>query len=634
MDQSRTAFLARTAPFSSLPETEVERVATHLGQVSHKGNTAVFSQGLSIVDALHVILSGSAERYFEHNGTLLHVVPMAEGDVFGGISMLINNSLAIRSLRTTEPCTFLLLPRADFLTLCDNYPQFQEFFTNIFGRRMLDRSYASIVAATLQPGEASLPFFHRPIVDLARKRPLSCPFDLPLQQAATLMSEGNSGSILITAPNGEYLGIVTDHDLRQKVVAAGLDLDAPVGRIMSTPLRTIPGNGLIFEALFTMMQENRQFLAVTDTNQQIVGMLSNQDILAAQGQSPLFLLGEIAAAADGAALKRIHGLLPGIIEALIAGGAKASHLTRLATAISDAILQRAMTLTLEDHGAPPRPFAFIVLGSEGRKEQTLATDQDNAIIYQDGDREDEEAVRAYFLGLGQKICATLNDIGYSYCPGQIMAQNPQWCQPLAVWKEAFRSWIRFSSPEDLLNCSIFFDFRCGYGDAALAEQLRDHLQEKLVEWPLFLGYLAMNVQHFKPPLGFFRNFLVASKGEHRDTFNIKKVMVPIVDFARIHALKHGLTETNTCERLRLLHRRQLVSEETARDLEQAYDFLMQLRLSRQIVAITKENRAPDNQINPKKLTGIEQTLLKEIFGRIGDMQNEVVFQAGLPRELG
>jgi CBS domain-containing protein len=144
----------------------------------------------------------------------------------------------------------------------------------------------------------------------------------------------------------------------------------------------------------------------------------------------------------------------------------------------------------------------------------------------------------------------------------------------------------------------------------------------------------MNVQHFRPPLGLFRNFLVASKGEHRDTFNIKKVMVPIVGFARIHALKHGLTETNTCERLRLLHRRQLVSVDTARDLEQAYDFLMQLRFSRQIVAIIRENRAPDNQINPKKLTGIEQTLLKEIFSRIEDMQKEVVFQAGLPRELG
>jgi CBS domain-containing protein len=634
MEPSRTAVLSRTAPFSSLPETEVERVSRHLGQVSHKGNSILFSQGLSTVDALHIIHSGSAERYFEHNGALLHVVPMTEGDVFGGISMLINNSLAIRSLRTTEPCTFLLLPRAHFLELCNRYPQFLEFFTNIFGKRMLDRSYASIVASTLQPGETSLPFFHRPVIDLARKRPLSCPFDLPLQQAATLMSERNSSSILITAPNGDYLGMVTDHDLRQKVVAAGLHRDAPVGRVMSTPLRTISGNTLIFEALFTMMQEDRQYLAVTDNSQQVVGMLSNQDILAAQGQSPLFLLGEIAAAPDSTALKRIHGLLPGIIEALIAGGAKASHLTRLATAISDAILQRAMGLTLKEHGAAPRPFAFIVLGSEGRKEQTLATDQDNALIYQDGGSEDEEDVHAYFLGLGQKICATLNDIGYGYCPGEIMAQNPQWCQPLAVWKEAFRSWIRFSSPEDLLNCSIFFDFRCGYGDATLAEQLRVHLQEKLVEWPLFLGYLAMNVQHFKPPLGFFRNFLVASKGEHRDTFNIKKVMVPIVDFARIHALKHGFTETNTCERLRLLHRRQLVSEETARDLEQAYDFLMQLRFSRQIDAITKENRAPDNQINPKKLTGIEQTLLKEIFSRIDDMQKEVVFQAGLPRELG
>jgi CBS domain-containing protein len=634
MEQPFAVFLSQTAPFSFLPVDEVDKTAAALHQATIAKNTVLFSQGVSPVNALYIIYKGSAERYFENNDRSLQTTLMEEGVLYGGISMLINNSLAVRSLRTTDECRFLLLPRPQFLELCQCYPPFLEFFTNVFGKRMLDRSYASIIAAALQPGKDALPFFNRSIIDLAARKPLTCPFDLPLQQAATLMSERNCGSILITAPNGDYLGIVTDRDLRDKVVAAGLDLNAPVGRIMSTPLRTIAGNGLVFEALFAMMQENHQHLAVTGDDHQVVGMLSSQDILAAQGQSPLFLLVEIAAAADSTALKRIHGQLSGIIETLIAGGAKATHLTRLATAISDAILQRAMTLTLEQHGPPPRPFAFLVLGSEGREEQTLVSDQDNAIIYQDGGKDDEEEVRTYFLGLGQRICATLNDIGYSYCPGEIMAQNPQWCQPLAVWKEAFRSWIRFSAPEDLLNCSIFFDFRCGYGDATLAEQLRVHLQEKLVEWPLFLGYLAMNVQHFKPPLGFFGNFLVASKGEHRDTFNIKKVMVPIVDFARIHALKHGLTETNTCERLRLLHRRKLVSENSARDLEQAYDFLMQLRFSRQIAAIIKENRAPDNQINPKKLTGIEQKLLKEIFSRIDNMQKEVVFQAGLPRELG
>ena len=634
MKEPLATFLARIAPFSFLPEEEVERAATMLQPVAHPADAVLFTQGLSPVEALYIIHKGAAERYFDRHDRPTSTTLMGEGDVFGGISMLINNGLAIRSLRTTEECHFLLLAKPHFLQLCSGYPQFLEFFTNTFGKRMLDRSYASIVATALQPGDEGLPFFNRPILELAAQKPLSCPFDLPVQQAAALMSRRNHGSILVTAPNGEYLGIVTDHDLREKVVASGLDLEAPVGRIMSTPLRTLPGHALIFEALLTMMQEKRKYLGITDNERHVIGVLSSQDILAAQGRSPLFLLNEVTSAADEGALKRIYGQLPGIVEALIAGGAKATHLNRLVTTLSDAILHRLMPLLLERLGPPPRPFALMVMGSEGRKEQTLKTDQDNAIIYADGDEADEPAAQAYFLELGKGLCAALNDIGYSYCPGDIMAQNPQWCRPLASWKEYFRSWIRFGSAEDLLNCSIFFDFRCAYGDSALVERLRVHLQEKLEEWPLFLGYLAMNAQHFKPPLGFFRNFLVESKGEHRDTFNIKKVMVPIVDFARIHALKHGFAETNTTERLRLLEQRRLLSGDTCREMEQGYAFLMQLRFSRQVTAILKEHRPADNQLNPKRLTRIEQTLLKEIFARIDDMQKEIVYQAGMPRELG
>lgn len=634
MNDLLAAFLARTAPFSSLPEETRDAVATEMRPVAHAANTVLFTQGLSPVEALYVLFQGSAERYLDNDDRKTPGTVMGEGDLFGGISMLINNGLAIRSLRTTGECQFLLLPRPHFLDLCNRFPDFLDFFTNTFGKRMLDRSYAAIVASALQSGEEGLPFFNRPIIDLASKKPLSCPFDMPLQQAATLMSDRNHGSILITAPNGEYLGIVTDHDLREKVVAAGLDLATPVGRVMSTPLRTIPGQALIFEALLTMMQEKRKYLAVTDNDQLVVAMLSGQDILAAQGRSPLLLLGEISGATDIAAIRQLYAQLPGIVQALIAGGAKAGHLTRLVTAISDSILHRVMAIILKEQGPAPRPFALMVLGSEGRKEQTLKTDQDNAIVYQDGDGESDREVQQYFLEIGRKLCAALDDIGYSYCPGEIMAQTPKWCQPLSVWKEYFRSWIRFGSPEDLLNSSIFFDFRCGYGDPTLVERLRAHLQEKLAEWPLFLGYLAMNAQHFKPPLGFFGNFLVASKGEHRDTFNIKKVMVPIVDFARIHSLKHGFTETNTSERLRLLEERGLLTGDTCREFEQAYAFLMQLRFARQVAAIQSEHRPPDNQINPKKLTRIEQTLLKEIFSRIETMQKEIVYEAGLPRELG
>lgn len=627
-------FLSRITPFSFLGEGEIEEIAGEMTLVFYPRNTSIFTQGLSPIEALFIIEKGAAERFFEGSDKSIDGALMGEGDIFGGISMLINKSICIRSLRTTEDTHFYVWPKAGFLRICNGNRQFLEFFTDTFGKRMLDRSYASLVTKTLQPGEDALQFLNRPISSIPRKRVISCEKSTPIQAAAAVMTRHDCGSILITDDTDRFIGIVTDTDLRQKVVASRLDVDSPVAAIMSSPLRVISSQALIFEALLTMMQQNIKYLGITDSEDEVIGILTNKDILTAQGRSPLFLIRAISAADEIGTLRQQYQLLPGVIQMLIANGAKARNLNRLITTISDTILQKCISFALQKHGPAPCLFAFMVMGSEGRKEQTLKTDQDNAIIYEDVGADAETEVHGYFLGLGRSICGALNEIGYDLCRGDIMAQNPKWCQPLAVWKDYFRSWIRFASPEDLLNSTIFFDLRCAHGHAPLVTELRIDLMERLVEWPLFLGYLAQNAQHFRPPLGFFRNFIVESKGEHRDTFDIKKVMVPIVDYARIFALKHGFSATNTEERLRQLFTRQLLSEESYHELEQAYSFLMQLRFARQINAIMAENSPPDNFINPKKLTRIEQTMLKEIFLRIDNMQKEILYKVGVQREFG
>jgi CBS domain-containing protein len=194
-----------------------------------------------------------------------------------------------------------------------------------------------------------------------------------------------------------------------------------------------------------------------------------------------------------------------------------------------------------------------------------------------------------------------------------------------VWKEYFLSWIRVAESEELLHSTIFFDFRCAHGHEELVGELRSFLMASLADWPFFFRFMAVNAQQFKPPIGFFRNFIVESKGQHRNAFDIKKVMVPIVDYARIYALRHGLSETNTQERLHQLFIRKMLRWEAYNELEHAYSFLMQLRFARQINAIMVEKAAPDNYINPKKLSRIEQTMLKEIFSRIDNMQKEIGF---------
>jgi len=439
------------------------------------------------------------------------------------------------------------------------------------------------------------------------------------------MNRHRVSSILIRKTEGDFVGLITDSDLRNRVIAAGRDTGLPVAEIMSTPLETVPRSALVFEALIKMMSRRLKHLAVTDAQGGVVGVLTDRDILMSQSSSPLFLIREIGAARTTQDLFDKQARLPAMIKSQIDNGAKAENITRLITTIAEGILTKLIDFALERHGPPPVPFAFMILGSEGRNEQTLKTDQDNAIVHADVAASDLPEVSAYFLKFGDTVCNWLDRAGYAFCEGGIMAKNPTWCQPLSAWKAYFSRWIHAAQPEDLLHTSIFFDFRGAYGDAALIEALRTHLFESLVGWAGFFRHLTENALHFKPPLGFFRNFVVEPKGRNRNTFDIKRAMMPIVDLARIYALHHRIAETNTLERLRRLHLDQVLSWPETNDLEQSYSFMLHLRFIRQVSAILDDKNIPDNQVNPKKLSRIEQTMLKEIFRRIEKFQAKLEF---------
>jgi CBS domain-containing protein len=231
----------------------------------------------------------------------------------------------------------------------------------------------------------------------------------------------------------------------------------------------------------------------------------------------------------------------------------------------------------------------------------------------------------YFLSFAKKVCTWLNEAGYDFCKGNVMAQNPQWCQPLARWKKYFTEWIHTAEPEALLQASIFFDFRGAYGDMDLVNDLRQHLFASLEGWPGFFRHMAENALYFTPPIGFFRNFLVESKGEHRDTLNIKAAMQPVVDYARIYALNNRIAETNTFERIDQLLDRKKISTPEHNELQTAYSYLLQQRFANQVKSAMDNSSEPDNYINPKHLSRIEQTMLKEIFKRIEKFQGKLSF---------
>jgi len=618
--------LTGTIPFSFLPQEALETVAAEIALVKYAADTVIFVQDRSTVDYLYIMQEGAAERYFEEKGKQILKAVLSDGDLFGGISMLLNNNIAVRTLRTTEDTSFYILPQASFRQLCETYDSFSEYFTDTFGKRMLDRSYAEIVAKSLRPKEADLQVFNLGISGLYTRKIITCSEDTTIRQAAVKMSEHRCSSIFINGSNGPVKGLITDNDLRTRVIAAGYDIDKPVADIMSTPLASVASGATVFEALMVMMQKGIKHLAVADTADNVVGILTNQDLLQLQGESPLILIREINEAQSIDAIIDKHAKLPRMIQGLINAGAKADNVTRLITTLSDAILKKVITFTLEECDPPPVKFVFMILGSEGRKEQTLKTDQDNAIIFEDVSNEKLQATRDYFLKMGELICGHLDRAGYAFCKGGIMAQNPEWCLSISEWKQTFKGWIHAPEAEALLNASIFFDFRCGYGEEGLIEELRTYLFSALGGWPGFFRHLSENSLYFRPPLGFFRNFVVESKGEHKDAFDIKAAMQPIVDLARIYALKHKIDETNTLERLQLIYQAKALSWSEFHDLEQAYRFLLQLRFVRQITNIVDENKPPDNYVTPNKLSRIEQTMLKEIFKRIQTIQTKLEFE--------
>ena len=616
------AFISGIPPFTFLPHDELEQIENELKLVTHPKGTLLFVQGNSVVEYLYIIRNGAVERYFEEGGEKTLRGMLGEGDTYGGISMLVNDGISVRTVFVSEDTDFYTLGKARFLELCKTYDSFSEYFTDTFGKRMIDRSYAAILKKNNDLGDESTQLFNMPIKAIYRPNPLSCDTDTTIQDAAGAMADHQCSSIFIKAPKGDYVGVVTDNDFRNKVVAQGYDIHRPVSDIMSTPLHAIEIEAMVSEALLEMMDTSFKHLGVTEPSGNVVGVVTNRDILSAQELSPFYIIREISSAATIEEIINKQQRVSRLIHNMINSGAKSKVATKLIAKISDEITIKLIRFALQQLGPPPVDFAFMALGSEGRMEQTLKTDQDNAIVFADVTDGDATSVNRYFHDLGDQVCRWLDQAGYAFCKGNVMARNPRWCQPLSQWKSYFKSWIRISTRKDLMEASIFFDFRGIFGNMDLVDDLRLYLFDMLKGWSRFFRDMAINALGFKPPIGFFRNFVVESKGRHRNKFNLKNAMTPIVDFARIYALHHNISETNTQERLYHLLLKKVLDQNEYNELDQAYNYLMQQRLLCQINSLEK-HRMPENYINPKKLSRIEQTLLKEIFKRIEGMQNRM-----------
>jgi len=279
----------------------------------------------------------------------------------------------------------------------------------------------------------------------------------------------------------------------------------------------------------------------------------------------------------------------------------------LSASVADAISAKVVELSIETHGKPPVDFAFMVMGSEGRQEQTLKTDQDNAIIFEDS--QGRADVKDYFISLGKTISKNLNAIGYNLCEGEIMASNPKWCNSLSDWQNQFSIWIASPDAQHVLDSNIFFDFRCVYGNGQLTEALRNHINVLLQHNDLFFFHLANSIIKYKPDLV-------------EEFYDLKKIILPLIGYLRFYALRHQINQTNSMERLTLLSEKQVINEQNSINLRQTYNFLMQLRLTNQSQALLDQENA-ENTIHQNQLSNLEKICLKKAMDDLTSLQTHL-----------
>nr|MBI1230901.1 CBS domain-containing protein [Cytophagales bacterium] len=465
-------------------------------------------------------------------------------------------------------------------------------------------------------------FYTKKLQKVSLREIRTCPADMPIFEVARIMAHDKISCVFITAKDGKLIGFISDITLRDEVVAKRRSFDSPISDVMDPTIISISQDAYVYEALLLMFQTKTRYLLV-EQGGQYVGMVSRNRILTEPSHSPFVFIQSVKQAVTKQELRKKWGKVPQLVYQLIQRGVRAELINQIISTVADTILLRVIENVVKEKGTPPAKFVFFILGSEGRMEQTLKTDQDNAIIYEDKANEQREKVRAYFLDFAKEVSERLDFIGFAYCTGGYMAQNPSWTHSLSHWKSNYERWFLESSPDTLMNYATFFDCRPIYGDFSLLDQLKDFMKEQL-ENPLerFFFNMAQNALQFDPQLTWLKN-IRTFKVENEEVFDIKKAMSPMVEAIRIYALKEKIFLTNTGRRLNELTQRGVFDNESAAELYQAYYYLMALRLEKQAERIIHGKKSPQNYIPIRTLTKVQEATLREIFKVIKDLQLKI-----------
>ncbi len=619
--QSTLEILRRHAPFDQMAEAHLEQLARCCKLGLYANGEVILGPEDGAADRFYIIKEGRVRgESGAEEGTAWE---LTAGECFPVGALL--GQRAVRLInRAAEETACFELEAADFHWLVDQSPVFHDFCTRRMAN-LLDNALRDIQARSMNR-VSEMGSLNAPCNRLVRRRPLSCAPQTPLREALETMSREHIGSMIVADAGRRPQGMLTLYDVLERVTLAATDLAAPIQQVMDPEVLRLAPEAPAYEAALLMARHSRDHICVVDAEDRLVGVLSERDLFSLQRVGLVSLSRAIARAEQVAELARLGGDIHRLVEQMLAQGASVEQLNKIITELNDGIAQRVIDLTLSGQAAAPA-FTWLSFGSEGRIEQTLKTDQDNGILFAVPAGSDPESMRGELLPLAERINQGLAQCGFSLCPGNIMAGNPECCLSLEEWQARFARWIDQGTPEHLLKASIFFDFRPLWGDAAPARQLRAWLTEKMRPNTRFQRQMAANALRSRPPLGLLGDFKVSGgKGERPHTLDLKlQGVTPFVDGARILALAQGADETNTAARLRDLATKQTLRPADAEAWIEAYQYIQLLRM-RNHQHQEEQGQSLDNRFDPDELNELDRRILKEAFRQARKLQAKISLQ--------
>lgn len=601
--------LSRFAPFDDLPDEALDEIASQVQVRYFKAGTSILEHDEPIHD-LHYIRSGAVE-IFLRTGQLFN--RLGEGDIFGQASLRRGKRVRFPA-RALEDTLVYFIPDALFQRLNDTHDSFADFVDTEGSGRLKAVTQSQGRANELTTVRANR---------LITRPPVTLDVQCSIHRAAAIMTEQSVSALLITESTGEdtqprVVGIITDRDFRTRVVSAALPPETPLREIMSPDPITLQHTDSVLDAILCMLRNNIHHLPVLNRRRPI-GLINLADVLRYQSRSSLYLVNDIFKRPSVTALQNLLPDVRATFLRMVEDEASAHMIGSAMSSIGRSFIQRLVDLAHEEMGPAPIPYCFMVMGSMARDEQLIVTDQDNALILDDSF--DPAVHDEYFLKLARFVSDGLAACGYSYCKGDIMATNPRWRQPLAVWKAYFTEWIERPNPQALLHSNIFFDLEAVSGQSDFVEQLRELIAAKASDNNRFLAMMARNSLNRTPPLGLFRTFVMEKDGEQKNIINIKgRGTAPLTDLIRVHALACGSTAQNSFDRLDDIGKTRLMPPESLEKLRHALEFLSLARIRHQALDL-QEEREPNNYIEPENVSPAERYALKDAFQILSNAQN-------------